>query len=152
MFLGILALLIATVFFTESQCCVLGNQNGCSDGVALGLTKQIVARLAQKGHSFKQLNRTAVHCPNFDCMLQSSAADSLVRAANQKHDFITLNSAFRSSAQQYLLYTWYSPLFVLFPLYPFAFRQDFVLSLFCLYHFAFRQLGLFPSFSLQDSF
>lgn len=60
------------------------------------------------GHSFKQLNGTAIHCGN-GCFnfLQAPAADALARAAGSKHDFITLNSAFRSSAEQYLLYNWY---------------------------------------------
>lgn len=53
-------------------------------------------------------------------MLQASAADSLARVAGAKHDYITLYvsqsnvadtcraSAWRSSAQQYLLYSWYT--------------------------------------------
>jgi len=39
--------------------------------------------------------------------LQSAAADSLVSAAKSMNDYITLNSAFRSAAQQYLLWNWY---------------------------------------------
>jgi len=40
--------------------------------------------------------------------LQQSAATSLANAAKSKNDYITLNSAWRSAAQQYLLYNWYT--------------------------------------------
>jgi D-alanyl-D-alanine carboxypeptidase len=39
-------------------------------------------------------------------VLQTNAANALEAAAASKNDFITLNSALRSSAQQYLLYKW----------------------------------------------
>jgi N-acetylmuramoyl-L-alanine amidase len=39
-------------------------------------------------------------------VLQTNAATALETAAASKNDFITLNSALRSSAQQYLLYKW----------------------------------------------
>lgn len=38
--------------------------------------------------------------------LQTAARDSLAAATASVGDFITLNSAYRSSAQQYLLYSW----------------------------------------------
>ncbi len=61
------------------------------------------------GYSFKALDSTWIKCSS-PCVnqLQSAAADSLRSAAVAKNDYITLNSAFRSSAQQYLLYTWYN--------------------------------------------
>jgi LAS superfamily LD-carboxypeptidase LdcB len=40
-------------------------------------------------------------------MLQSAAADNLASAAASVNDYITLNSAWRSSAEQYMLYQWY---------------------------------------------
>lgn len=51
------------------------------------------------GYSFKTLDSTWIHCTT-PCvnMLQSAAADSLLAAAKAKNDFITTNSAFRSSA------------------------------------------------------
>jgi LAS superfamily LD-carboxypeptidase LdcB len=47
-------------------------------------------------------------CPLTDLLtvLQTNAANALEAAAASKNDFITLNSALRSSAQQYLLYKW----------------------------------------------
>ena len=60
------------------------------------------------GYSFKNLDSTWIHCSS-PCVnvLQADAADSLANAAQSKNDYITLNSAFRSTAQQYLLYNWY---------------------------------------------
>lgn len=88
--------------------CILGTQTGCSTAVASGLTTQIIAKLNSMGYSFKSLNSTWIHCSS-PCVnsLQSAAADSLAKAAQSANDYITLNSAFRSSAQQYLLYEWY---------------------------------------------
>lgn len=48
-----------------------------------------------------------MHCPGFNCTLQSAAASSLEQAAASKNDYITLNSAFRSAAEQYVLWFWY---------------------------------------------
>lgn len=61
------------------------------------------------GYSFSTLDSTWIKCSS-PCVnkLQSSAASSLAKAAQSKNDYITLNSAWRSSAQQYLLYNWYS--------------------------------------------
>jgi len=92
-----------------SQGCILGTQNGCDTSVCLGLTNQIISELNAMGYSFKQLDSTWIHCTS-PCVnqLQSAVADSLANAAKSKNDYITLNSAFRSSAQQYLLYNWYN--------------------------------------------
>jgi LAS superfamily LD-carboxypeptidase LdcB len=88
--------------------CILGTQNGCSGQVARGLTNQIAAKLGQMGYSFKTLDANRIHCSG-GCvnMLQASAADSLAQAAASANDYITLNSAWRSSAEQYMLYRWY---------------------------------------------
>lgn len=59
------------------------------------------------GYTFRALDPTWAHCSGFTCTLQSAAADSLENAARAVNDFITLNSAFRSSAEQYLLYNYY---------------------------------------------
>jgi len=86
--------------------CIVGNVGGCDEATPLaGLTAQIVKELGSMGYSFRGLNPTYVHCSG--CVLQSSAATALEKAAASKNDFITLNSAFRSCAEQYLLYKWY---------------------------------------------
>lgn len=94
-----------TAVSTEGGC-ILGQQTGCSTSVANGLTNQIIAELGNMGYSFKSLDPQWIHCSS-PCSLQSGAADSLASAAASKNDYITLNSAFRSSAQQYMLYQWY---------------------------------------------
>lgn len=91
-----------------SSSCLLGTYGGCaSDSTAAGITKQIIAELNSMGYSFRTLNPTWVHCNGFTGSLQTNAADSLERAAQSKNDYITLNSAFRSSGEQYLLYNMY---------------------------------------------
>jgi hypothetical protein len=82
--------------------CILGTQNGCDTKKALGLANQITAMLGSMGHSFKGVNTQWIHCSG-NCALQSAAADSLAAAAASKNDFITLNDAFRTSAEQYML-------------------------------------------------
>lgn len=72
------------------------------------MTNQIVAELNSMGYSFRGLNPSRVHCgAGMSCTLQSSAASSLESAAASIGDYITLNSAFRSSAEQYILYNFY---------------------------------------------
>ncbi|CAM9281871.1 unnamed protein product, partial [Ectocarpus fasciculatus] len=80
---------------------------GCSTSICSGLTNQIVSKLNNNGYSFKDVDPNWIHCSS-PCQLQTSAADSLASAAQSKNDYITLNSAFRSSAAQYLLYNWYN--------------------------------------------
>jgi hypothetical protein len=92
---------------TAPASCILGTQNGCDTSVASGLTNQIISQLKSMGYSFTTLDPTWIHCSS-SCSLQSGAASSLVSAAKSKNDYITLNSAFRSSAQQYMLYNWYN--------------------------------------------
>eukprot|EP01033_Poteriospumella_lacustris_P011906 gene11906-8496_t len=102
---------------SDLQCCVGGGggctlsgalNSGCnSASITAGLTNQIVSELNSMGYHFRGLNGNRVHCPGFSCTLQSSAADSLEAAAASVGDYITLNSAFRSSAEQYMLYQWY---------------------------------------------
>jgi hypothetical protein len=78
-----------------------------SDSSTAGITKQIINELASMGYTFRGLDGNWVRCPNFNCYLQTSAASSLESACRAKNDYITLNSAFRSSAEQYVLYEWY---------------------------------------------
>ena len=90
--------------------CILGTQAkyGCDSSVAGGITDQILAELGNMGYSFEELDPQWIHCDGH-CVnqLQTDAANSLASAAKSKNDYITLNSAIRSSAQQYLLYQWY---------------------------------------------
>jgi hypothetical protein len=96
--------LLLPLLFAVAFSCTLGTAPGCSDGIADGLSHQIIARLNQLGYHFKAFNATAIHCKAPNCLgfLQAAAADALAAAAAYRHDFITLNSAFRSSASQYL--------------------------------------------------
>lgn len=94
-----------------SAACTLGSllSTTCDDGAVIGLTNQIVGVLNQMGHRMKQLDSRWIHCQEPSCVhtLQGQAADALAAAAQSRNDFITLNSAFRSSASQYLLYSWW---------------------------------------------
>ena len=65
--------------------------------------------MGKLGHTFSTLDSTWIHCSS-PCVnkLLSAAASSLASAAKSKNDYITLNSAWRSAAQQYLLYNWYN--------------------------------------------
>ena len=103
---------------SDLQCCVSGGSSctlgsslasGSCDsyGQSVGLTNQIIAELNSMGYTFRTLSSTWVHCSGFACTLQNSAADSLEATAKSVNDYITLNSAFRSSAEQYLLYKYY---------------------------------------------
>lgn len=80
----------------------------CSTSQVRGLTDQIIAQMNKMGYTFTELDSTWIHCTD-SCVnqLQASAATALKNAAIKKNDYITLNSATRSSAQQYLLYEWY---------------------------------------------
>ena len=91
-----------------SNGCILGTQNGCDTSVARGVTNQLAAVLDSMGYSFKDLDSNWIHCSG-ECVgkLQSSAADNLASAAASVNDYITINSAWRSSAEQYMLYQWY---------------------------------------------
>lgn len=58
------------------------------------------------GYAFRAINPTYAACAD-PCTLQDEAATALETAVKSVNDTITINSAFRSSAQQYLLYEWY---------------------------------------------
>jgi hypothetical protein len=106
----------------DIECCVGGGGGGgggCTLGSSLasgscdsagqtaGITNQIIAELNSMGYTFRALDANLAHCSGFQCSLQASAADSLETAVRSVNDFITLNSAFRSCAEQYLLYEYY---------------------------------------------
>ena len=103
-----IAVILGTVALAqEENTCILGTQTGCDTSIALGLTNQIATEMGKMGHTFSALDSTWIHCSS-PCVnkLLSSAASSLATAAKSKNDYITLNSAWRSAAQQYLLYNW----------------------------------------------
>ena len=79
--------------------CILGTATGCSTDVALGLTKQIVAKMTQMGFNFTTLDSTWIKCKGscFNQLLAHAASD-LRSAAKSNNVYIIINSAFRSSA------------------------------------------------------
>jgi hypothetical protein len=100
--------LLVACIASSAYACTLGTLTGCdSTGPLAGITSQIVSELNAMGYSFRGLNPQWVHCPGWACVLQSSAASALESAAQSRNDYITLSSAFRSSAEQYVLYRWY---------------------------------------------
>lgn len=87
--------------------CILGEPSGCDEAnIASGIRNQIIAEMESMGYSFTTLDSAWARCST-PCSLQSSAASSLQSATSSVNDYITINSAYRSSAEQYLLYTWY---------------------------------------------
>ncbi|KAG2440738.1 hypothetical protein HXX76_003595 [Chlamydomonas incerta] len=90
---------------------VLAKRSPCVTSVALGLTKQIAAEMKAMG--VPAMSELAGHTANVKCkeggcfdMLQASALDSLIAITTKAKRVIELQSAFRSTAQQYLLYKW----------------------------------------------
>ena len=63
--------------------------------------------MGEMGFTFSTLDSTWIHCKS-PCVnkLLTSAAFSLVSAAKSKKEIINLNYAWRSAAEQYLLYNW----------------------------------------------
>lgn len=104
-----LSILLLLACASVSLACTLGTVTGCdSSGSAAGITAQIVAELGAKyGYSFRTPNPANVHCNGWTCTLQNNVATALENAARSRNDYITLSSAFRSSAEQYILYRWY---------------------------------------------
>ncbi len=87
----------------------LGDTGGCDTGVVSALTKQLVAELnciapnSMVDVSGPDVRLGAAGIP----FLNPMAAAALERATTAANDFITLNDAYRSVAQQYLLYKWW---------------------------------------------
>lgn len=84
-----------------SSSCTLGVTTSCSTIVACKLTEQLKD---EYGSGLEKLDDTLVNC-NPPCVpyLQASAKLALEAAARKMEEKITLNSAYRSSAQQFLL-------------------------------------------------
>lgn len=103
------AILAFAVALPSTFAFTLGTAPGCSTAIAAGLTNQLIAELNALGTSFAPLDDTSRFVCNSPCVpsLQTAARDSLASATASVGDFITLNSAYRSSAQQYLLYSWW---------------------------------------------
>jgi LAS superfamily LD-carboxypeptidase LdcB len=105
-------MLVTSLANFNSTSCTLGqegaNNQGCSTSVTQGLTSQILSELTAMGLTFKEIDNEFIQC-NVPCVnqLQAAAADALASAASAKGEVLVLNSATRSSAQQYLLYQWY---------------------------------------------
>lgn len=104
--INLISSLLITALVLPALCCTLGSENGCETSVANGLTSQLVAELNLMGVSFETLSDTNRFRCSSPCYLQRSARDALAAATISKDDYITINSAYRSSAQQYLLYRW----------------------------------------------
>ena len=105
---GVAIVMMIAMIMGVAYGCTLGTITGCdSTGPTAGITSQIVNQLNSWGYSFRGLDGNSVHCPGWTCVLQDSAASALEAAARSKNDYITLSSAFRSSAEQYVLYRWY---------------------------------------------
>ncbi len=81
---------------------------GCDTSVAAGLTAQIAKQLANNGFGFAVIAGQpniglTTACQPF---LQLPALNGLIKATQARGAKILLNSAFRSAAQQYMLYSW----------------------------------------------
>lgn len=86
--------------------CTLGTTLQCSTDVASGITQQLLDELTDMGIIFDRLSDTSKFRCTAPCQpyLQRAAKKALSDATSAANDFITLTSAYRSSAQQYLLY------------------------------------------------
>jgi LAS superfamily LD-carboxypeptidase LdcB len=80
--------------------------------VLAGLNSNIIDELKVMGYTFTKLDSNWVTCTgttkNEGCFLQTSAANQLTAAAKSQQKKIPITSAFRTSAQQYLLFSWYN--------------------------------------------
>lgn len=92
---------------TTTSSCTLGTALGCSTAEASGLTSQLVSELIAMGYSFATFSGSSTILCTSPCepFLQTSALAAL-NAAVGAGKSIRLNSAYRSSAQQFLLYHW----------------------------------------------
>ena len=101
--------LVASLTIYAADACILGTYSSCSTSSANGLFNQLIAEMGKMGYSFTSLSSSTysswIHCSN--CQLQSGSANALLNAAKSKNDYITVNSAYRTSAEQYLLYNMY---------------------------------------------
>lgn len=86
-----------------------GQAGGCSTSIVQGLTDQLVEELNCVSPNL-MVNFAGWHTTLYSAVqpfLAPGAASALKNAATQANDSITISSAYRSLAQQYLLYKWY---------------------------------------------
>ena len=97
----------------DGSACTLGwaERNAKETSIAHGLNRQLLAQLTANGFTFTELEKAGekrgVHCKG-SCFpyLQTKAAEQLLNATVNAGAWIKLNSALRTSAQQYLLWRW----------------------------------------------
>ena len=108
--------LLLCIFYAKtssiSSTCTIGSVisagTPCETSVVLGLTKQIASELGSMGISFSSIaGHQSINCKG-GCsgFIQESALNSLISITTSANRTITLSSAWRSTAQQYLLYQW----------------------------------------------
>ena len=80
----------------------------CETSAVLGLTKQIAGELTSMGIAFAHLNGEKYITCTGGCTgyMQKSALDSLNAITTKEKRTIGLSSAWRSAAQQFLLFEW----------------------------------------------
>ncbi len=87
----------------------VGQAGGCSTTIVKGLTTQLVEELNCISPNL-MVNFAGPHTNLYSAVepyLHPTAANALKAATADANDFITLSSAYRSVAQQYLLYKWW---------------------------------------------
>lgn len=86
-----------------------GQAGGCSTSVVQGLTDQLIEELNCVSPNL-MVNFSGSHTTLYSAVqpyLAPGASSALKNATTQANDSITISSAYRSLAQQYLLYKWY---------------------------------------------
>jgi hypothetical protein len=111
-FLLITFTIISSVLGVRDSSCTIGkiiaDGTPCETSAVFGLTKQIAEELNQMGISFVSINsESGVNCTQ-GCsgFIQQAPLDSLSNISRKVGRVIKLSSAWRSTAQQYLLYQW----------------------------------------------
>lgn len=99
----------STTTISNPSGCRLGTVSTCSTAVANGLTRQLIQELNRMGISFSSFNSGSRISCGSPCQpyLQSVALTALKRVTSSRGGTLSLTSAYRSSAQQYLLYRWF---------------------------------------------
>jgi D-alanyl-D-alanine dipeptidase len=87
----------------------VGSVGGCDTSIVSGLTVQLVGTLnCLSPGSLVNFTGSDTHLSgSVQPYLAPAAAAALHKATAAAHDYITINSAYRSVAQQYLLYKWW---------------------------------------------
>ena len=97
----------------DGSACTLGwaERHAKETSIAHGLNRQLLAQLTANGFTFTELEKAGekrgVHCKG-SCFpfLQTKASEQLLNATVNAGAWIKLNSALRTSSQQYLLWRW----------------------------------------------